>query len=494
MQTGFFLLPEIVVLVLVLLLLVVDAARIGSRQVLRDVVESVGFHLSWIGFAIAALSALYVASTGSSHLGGDSVKLLSIDTLSQNIKAIIAVFAALMIVLARPFTQAFDYRRIEIYMLMGLASLGAMVMSSANHFLMMYLGLELLALSTCALIAVRRDQLISIEAAMKYFVLSALASGMLLYGISMLYGAAGGLSFDQVAAYAHSAQFNPMFFVFGLVFVLAGVAFKLGVVPFHGWVPDVYQGAPSSTVVFLSTVPKIALVVVLSRLLSQAFVNQLEVVSSLLMYLAVASLIVGNTAALVQTTFKRMLAYSAIAQLGFVLLAVVADIALVLSGGQTQLLLSSALFYVLTYSFNSLLAFAILFFVSTKHKEIELISDLNGLNRRSPWLAFCLMLVMLSMAGIPPMIGFFAKFYVVAILIKQGLVYLGVFAVLMSVVATFYYLRVIKAMYFEPSSQGKLIVKQRGTLVLYVLLGLGLLVLSLVPQVLFNAISIFLQK
>jgi NADH-quinone oxidoreductase subunit N len=320
-----------------------------------------------------------------------------------------------------------------------------MVMISAHHFLTLYLGLELLALSLYAMVALERDSARATEAAMKYFVLGALASGMLLYGMSMLYGATGSLDLARVAGALGGTQASFSLAVFGLVFVVAGVAFKLGAVPFHMWVPDVYQGAATPTTLFVAAAPKIAAFAFVMRLLAQGLGGMGADWQQMLAILAAASIGLGNVVAIAQTNLKRMLAYSTISHMGFLLLGI-------LSGTDNGY--SSAMFYVITYVLMTLGAFGMILLLSRAGFEAEELEDFRGLNRRSKWYAFVMLVIVFSLAGIPPAVGFLAKLAVLQAAFEAGFGWLVVFAVLMSVVGAFYYLRLVKLMYMdEPAGE-----------------------------------------
>jgi NADH-quinone oxidoreductase subunit N len=330
--------------------------------------------------------------------------------------------------------------------------LGMFIMIGGNNFLVIYMGLELLSLSSYALVALRRDSEIAIEAAMKYFVLGAMASGFLLYGMSMMYGATGSLDVNEVARAIASGQIKHQVLVFGLVFVVAGLAFKLGAVPFHMWVPDVYQGAPTVVTLLIGGAPELAAFAICIRLLVEGMLPLALDWQQMLMLLAIGSLVVGNFAAIAQTNLKRMLAFSTISQMGFVLLGLMSG---VINGNaiSTADAYGSAMFYIVTYVLTTLASFGIILLLSRKGFESEDIADFAGLNQRSPLYAAVMSVCLFSLAGIPPMVGFYAKLAVLQALISSGQalhIGLAVFAVMMSLVGAFYYLRVVKVMYFDP--------------------------------------------
>jgi NADH-quinone oxidoreductase subunit N len=339
----------------------------------------------------------------------------------------------------------------EMFSLSMFALLGMFVMISGNNLLVIYMGLELLTLASYALVALRRDNATATEAAMKYFVLGALASGFLLYGMSMMYGATGSLDVNAVFKAINSGQIKHQVLVFGLVFVVAGLAFKLGVVPFHMWIPDVYQGAPTAVTLLIGGAPKLAAFAICIRLLVEGMLPLAIDWQQMLMVLSVGSLLVGNLAAIAQTNLKRMLAFSTISHMGFVLLGLMSGVVNgnILSAANAY---SSAMFYVVTYVLTTLASFGIILLLSREGFESEEISDFAGLNQRSPLYAAVMAVCLFSLAGIPPMVGFYAKLSVLQALIASGQTFhlgLAVFAVMMSLIGAFYYLRVVKVMYFD---------------------------------------------
>jgi NADH-quinone oxidoreductase subunit N len=339
----------------------------------------------------------------------------------------------------------------EYFTLSLFALLGMFVMISGHNFLLIYMGLELLTLSSYALVALRRDHATSTEAAMKYFVLGALASGFLLYGLSMLYGATGSLDVNEVFNAIASRQVKHQVLVFGLVFIVAGLAFKLGAVPFHMWLPDVYQGAPTAVTLLIGGAPQLAAFAIVIRLLVEGMLPLAIDWQQMLALMAIGSLLIGNLAAVAQTNLKRMLAFSTISQMGFLLLGLMAG---VVNGNQmnTESAYGAAMFYVVTYVLTTLSAFGIILLLARAGHESEEISDLAGLNQRSPLYAGVMAISMLSLAGLPPLVGFYAKLGVLQALIsseKSSYLMLAIFAVIMSLIGAFYYLRVVKVMYFD---------------------------------------------
>jgi len=381
----------------------------------------------------------------------------------------------------------------EFYVLALFSLLGQMVMISANNFLTIYLGLELMSLSLYALVALRRDDARATEAAMKYFILGALASGFLLYGMSMLYGATGSLDISRVAAVIGSGTVNPTILTFGLVFVVAGLAFKLGAVPFHMWVPDVYQGAPTGVTLLLGGAPKLATFAICVRLLVEGMLPMAFDWQQMLMILAVLSLAIGNLTAIAQTNLKRMLAYSTIAQMGFVLLGLMAGVV----GHKTDnaaAAYSAAMYYAITYVMTTVGSFGLIMVLARQGFEAEEIDDFKGLSKRSPAYAVLMSVLMFSLAGVPPMMGFAAKFAVLQSVLATGAVWLTVFAVMFSLVGAFYYIRLVKVMWFdEPADSTPLAVNSDKGVVL-ALNGLAVVVLGMIPGPLLNACLAAMQK
>ena len=365
---------------------------------------------------------------------GDVLKVFSYLTLA-------GVF-----VYAKHYLRAFGLFKGEFYTLSLFALLGVMVLVSASSMITLYLGLELLALSTYALVALDRDSRFGSEAAMKYFILGSLASGVLLYGMSLLYGATGSLQLNEISAMlADGGAGDSMLLTFGLVFVVIGIAFKLGLVPFHMWVPDVYHGAPLAITLFISSVPKLAALALAIRLLDNGLGGLHSDWQGMLVVLAALSLVLGNFAAIAQTNIKRMLAYSTISHMGFMLLGILAG---------TPEGYAAAMFYAIAYALMSAAAFAVVILVSGPGREADQIEDFKGLGKRDPWHAFLMLMVMFSLAGIPVFLGFFAKWQVIAAVIAAGFTWLAVLGVLMAVIGAFYYLRVVKVMYFdEPEAE-----------------------------------------
>jgi len=372
----------------------------------------------------------------------------------------------------------------EFVTLLLFALLGMMVMISAASFVTLFLGLELMSLCLYALVALNRDSALSTEAAMKYFVLGALSSGLLLYGMSMIYGATGTLNIYEVAQHAGRLAATPTdrtFLIFGLVFLVAGLAFKVGVVPFHMWIPDVYQGAPTAVTLIVGTAPKLAAFAMAMRLLVNGMIDLAQDWQQMLALLALLSMAIGNITAIAQSNLKRMLAYSTIAHMGFMLLGLLSG---VVDGNRLSApeAWSSALFYVIVYVLMSLGAFGVLLYCSRAGFECENLEDLKGLNRTNPWFAFVMLLLMFSLAGIPPMAGFYAKLAVLSAAVNAGQIWLAVAAVIFSLIGAFYYLRVVKLMYFDDPKDATRAVGGTGFGVALSANGLALLVLGILPQ------------
>jgi NADH-quinone oxidoreductase subunit N len=407
------------------------------------------------------------------------------DLMSDVLKLFSYLAVSMMLVYSRNYLLARGLFTGEFMVLALFALLGMMVMISASHFLTLYLGLELLSLSLYAMVALQRDSAIATEAAMKYFILGALASGMLLYGMSMLYGATGSLEVNAVAAAIVHGVPNKELLVFGLVFVVAGLAFKLGVVPFHMWVPDVYHGAPTAMTMLIGTAPKLAVFAFVMRILVEGLQPLMVHWSGMLEILAILSMALGNIVAISQTNLKRMLAYSTIAHMGFLLLGV-------LSGDIEGY--GSAMFYAVIYVLMSLGSFGMIMLLSHEGFEADTLNDFKGLNQRSSWLAFMMLLLMFSMAGVPPTAGFYAKLAVLSAVVNSGHIALAVFAVLISLVGAFYYLRIVKLMYFDAPESHVPITLQPDSGILISFNGMAILLLGIIPGNLISVCAVSVQQ
>ena len=461
-------LPEIVMLVMTCLLLVVDLFLPQEKR---------GFSLllAVATLLLTAIAIIAVAPSGSiSSFGGSFV----LDQLAVTLKLATCVISIFVFVYSRDYLSDHKMYKGEYYVLGLFAILGMMIMISAHSFLLIYLGLELLSLSLYSMIAFNRNSLAASESAMKYFVLGAMASGLLLYGISIFYGITGTLDLNQLAAVVQvKMQENPVPLAFALTFIVVGLSFKLGAVPFHMWLPDVYQGSPTSVTLFIGTAPKIAGFAMAIRLLVDGLGDLHADWSQMLIVLAVASMVIGNIIAIAQTNFKRMLAYSTISHVGFILLGILAG---------TATGFASAMFYTITYAITASVAFGVLILLNRQGVEAEDISDLSGLNNANPWYAALLAIAMFSMAGVPPTVGFYAKLSVLQSVVQVDLVWLAVLAVLFSVIGLFYYLRIIKVMYFDkPLDDHEIIIKQAlDARILLSINGLSLLGLGIFPSAL----------
>ncbi len=436
-------LPEMVMLAMTCLVLVVDLFLPQEKRGFTLLLS-----LATLALAIAAVIAV-APVTAVSSFGGSFV----LDQLAVVLKIATCGVTILVFVYSRDYLADHGIYKGEYYVLGLFATLGMMVMISAHSFLLVYLGLELLSLSLYAMIAFNRNSLSASEAAMKYFVLGAMASGLLLYGISIFYGITGTLDLNQLSAAVNSQlSQHPIALGFALTFIVVGLCFKLGAVPFHMWLPDVYQGSPTSVTLFIGTAPKIAGFAMAIRLLVDGLGDLQVDWSQMLTALAIASMALGNIIAIAQTNFKRMLAYSTISHVGFILLGLLSATA----NGY-----ASAMFYTITYTITASVAFGVLLVLNRKGCEAENISDLSGLNDVNPWYAALLAIAMFSMAGVPPTVGFYAKLSVLQAVVQVDLLWLAIVAVLFSVIGLFYYLRVIKVMYFDkPAAEQTITIKE----------------------------------
>ena len=467
--------PEILLLVAACVIALLDLRTTDTRRVLTYV-------LTLATLAATALLAGWQAHTGGTSYGFSNMVVS--DPMGNWLKCFAAIAMFVTIVYGRPYAANRDMTRGgELFTLGMFALLGMLIMIGGNNFLVVYLGLELLTLSSYALVALRRDDTNATEAAMKYFVLGAMASGFLLYGLSMLYGATGSLDIGQVLKAVSTGQIRHQVLVFGVVFIVAGIAFKLGVAPFHMWVPDVYQGAPTAVTLIIGGATKLAAFAMTMRLLVEGLLPLAIDWQQMLAVLAVCSLVIGNLAAIAQKNLKRMLAYSTISQMGFVLLGMMSG---VIRGDVSAAYnaYSSSMFYIVTYVMTTLAAFGVIMLLARDGFEHDEIADFAGLNQRSPLYAGVLALCMFSMAGLPPMVGFYAKLAVLQALISSGLpLYIGVavVAVVMSLIGAFYYIRVVKVMYFDAPSDTTPVVAGADARWMLTLNGALVLVLGVVP-------------
>ena len=458
--------PEIFLLAMACAILIIDLY-------VRDENRGITYFLTQATLAGCALLTWFTASGEPVH----TFSGMFVGDLMADVLKLITYFGVITIlVYSRAYITLRGMFRGEFFALTLFATLGLMVMISANHLLTLYLGLELLSLALYAMVALQRESATATEAAMKYFVLGALASGMLLYGMSMIYGATGGsLEITRIAAVIADEGAKNVVLIFGLVFLVAGIGFKLGAAPFHMWLPDVYHGAPTAVTLFIGSVPKLAAFAFVMRLLVQALgVEEIqEHWQQMLAVMAVLSLVVGNVTAIAQTNLKRMLAYSTISHMGFLLIGI-------LAGGLNGY--AAGMFYVVVYVLMSLGTFGMILLLSRQGFEAENLDDFKGLNQRSPWHAFLMLLLMFSMAGVPPTVGFYAKFTVLQAIVEAGHVWLAVVAVVFSLIGAFYYLRIVKLMYFDAPVDSAPIAPRADMQVLLSANGLAVLAFGIFPQ------------
>jgi len=455
--------PEMSLLTLICVVLVADLFVDDERRALTYWLSlaSLGVVL-WL--ILTTPQSMRTVAFSGSYVG---------DPLSQLLKIALTGFVALAFVYARDYLRANSLHRGEFYVLGLFGLLGMMIMVSANSLLTMYLGLETLALSLYALVAIDRDNATSAESAMKYFVLGAIASGSLLYGISWVYGVTGSIQFDRIAAaLATDPAMNSLPLWFGLAFLIVGIAFKFGAVPFHMWLPDVYHGARSPVTLYVATAPKIAAFALTIRILVDALGGLQEVWGGMIMVIAVLSLLLGNIVAIAQSNIKRMLAYSTIAHVGFILLPIFCG---------TEEGYAAALFYTLTYVVAAAGAFGMVIILSRRGFEAESLADFKGLNSRSPWFALMMMFLMLSLAGIPPFIGFFGKLNAISAVLGSGYTGLAVLMMLASVPGLYYYLKVVWYMYFEPAEDQAVLQSPVDARLIMSLNAIAVLALGIIP-------------
>ncbi|WFE68086.1 NADH-quinone oxidoreductase subunit NuoN [Thiomicrospira sp. R3] len=395
------------------------------------------------------------------------------DAFADVLKIFIVIVSIGVFLFSKEYLKNNDFYQGEFFTLGLFAVLGMFVMVSAYNFITLFVGLEIMSLAMYAMIAMQRDSSKATEAAIKYFVLGALATGLLLYGLSMIYGATGTLTIPEVKAVIEAGKANSTVLAFGVVFIVIGLGFKLGAVPFHMWVPDVYDGAPTAVTLFIAAAPKIAAFAIVYRLLVDGMPGLVVDWQQLLVIMAILSMVVGTVIALAQTNFKRLLAYSGIAHIGFLLLGFIAA---------TPEGYSAAMFYVLVYAITSVAAFGMILALSRKGLEFDQIKDFAGMNKRNPWLAAMMLIIMFSMAGVPPFIGFYAKLVVLEEVIAAGFTWLAIIGVITAIAGAFYYLRVIKVMYFDTAEQDTpLAASTKEMSVAVSVYSLSLLVLGIMP-------------
>jgi len=467
--------PEVLLLVMTCVIALVDLSTTSTHRTRTYVLTLLTLA------AVAVLSGLSAAEGKTAYAFGGMVVS---DPMGNWLKCFSTVALMVTLVYGRPYAADRDMLRGgEMFTMSMFALLGIFVMISGSNFLLIYLGLELLTLSSYALVALRRDHAVASEAAMKYFVLGAMASGFLLYGLSMIYGATGSLDINEVFKAIASRNVNHQVLVFGLVFIVSGLAFKIGAAPFHMWLPDVYQGAPTAVTLLIGAAPELAAFAIIIRLLVEGLFPLAIDWQQMLSLLAIASLLVGNLAAIAQTNLKRMLAYSTIAQMGFMLLGLVAG---VVNGNSynAQFAYSASMFYIVTYVLTTLASFGIILLLAREGFESEEITDLAGLNQRSPLYAGVMAIAMFSLAGVPPLVGFYAKLAVLQALIASGQAFyigLAVFSVVMSLIGSFYYLRVVKVMYFDEPVTASTVSAPRDVRTVLTLNGALILILGILP-------------
>jgi NADH-quinone oxidoreductase subunit N len=474
--------PEIWLLVATCAIMIIDVYS-------KDAARRITLYATQFTLAVCFVLTVYVAYESEGTRWVIFNGLFVSDMMGHLLKLVSYIAVSAALVYSRQYLADRGLLRGEFVTLLLFSLLGMMVMISAASFLTLFLGLELMSLCLYALVALNRDSALSTEAAMKYFILGALSSGLLLYGMSMIYGATGTLNIYEVAGHAARLAKTPAdhtFLVFGLVFVVAGLAFKVGVVPFHMWIPDVYQGAPTAVTLIVGSAPKLAAFAMAMRLLVNGLIDLAQDWQQMLVLLALLSMALGNITAIAQSNLKRMLAYSTIAHMGFMLLGLLSG---VVEGNRLSSpdAYSSALFYIIVYVLMSLGAFGVLLYCSRAGFECENLDDVKGLNRTHPWVAFLMLLLMFSLAGIPPMAGFYAKLAVLSAAVNAGYIWLAVAAVIFSLIGAFYYLRVVKLMYFDDPKDATRPVGSTGFGVALSVNGLALLVLGLAPWPLMNA-------
>ena len=468
-------LPEIIVLCMAMAILLAGLFLKPSNQIML-------YGLAQLTLVVAAY---FTISTYTPAVGYAFTGTFVDDTLSDVLKLMMYLGTSIMFVYTRQYMQLRKLFRGEYYALVLFAILGMMIMMSGQSMLTIYMGLELLSLCLYSLVALDRDNPKSSEAAMKYFVLGALASGMLLYGMSMIYGVTGSLNINEISNTLLQGAANHNVLTLGLVFIVAGLAFKFGAVPFQMWVPDVYQGSPTSITLLIGSVPKFAAFAITIRLLAQGLQGLATDWQDMLLIMAILSIAIGNFAAIAQTNLKRMLAYSTISHIGFMLFGL-------MSGNLNGY--ASSMFYITAYVLMTLAGFGMILLLSRQGFESENLEDLKGLNQRSPWAAFLMLITMFSMAGVPPTIGFYAKFTVLQAALQAGYLWAVVFAVLMAAIGAFYYLRIVKLMYFDAPKDQTLINAPIDMQLVLSVNAVALLALGLLPQTLMQICGVAISR
>lgn len=465
------LIPEIVLLALACILLVADTFISENKK-------NITFILSELILLTIALLVFSAFPSGESYAFNNSFVL---DPMAASLKIAICLLTVAIFYYSEDYLSEHGWLKGEFFILGLFAVLGMMIMVSAGSMLTVYLGLELLSLSLYAMVAMHQKSVLASEAAMKYFITGALASGMLLYGISIIYGVTGHIGLSEIYQVISDTHEQYYLLVFGLVFILAGLTFKLGGVPFHMWVPDVYQGAPTAVTLFISTAPKLAAFAMAVRLLGDGLFPLVREWQGMFIIIAILSMALGNIVAISQTNIKRMLAYSTIAHIGFLilgLLSVDAGSSIVENG------FSDAMFYIITYALMTLGVFGIIILLGRKDAEADNLEDYQGLSERSPWFAFIMLIFMFSLAGVPPFIGFWAKWFVLKEVVDSGFIWLAAVAVFFSIIGAYYYLRVVKLVYFDKPVIMTAIKASQSMRMVISINGLLLLALGLAPGML----------
>ncbi len=430
MENFQYILPEIFISVSIMLFLLVGVFKKNSASLI--------YNLSNISLVILLALIINLSSLNTIYLFNESYL---IDNLSNYMKIILVGSGIFVMLTGSKYIQVINLNKIEYPILILSSILGMMIMISSNDLIVFYMGLELQSLALYVLASFNRDNLLSTESGLKYFVLSALSSGLLLYGCSLTYGFSESTNFDKILINSNEFNYGT---TFGIVFILVGLAFKISAVPFHMWAPDVYQGSPTSVTLFFAILPKIAALSVFIKFLYTPFANMNDQWQTIIVFISIASMIFGAVAAIGQKNLKRLIAYSSISHMGYAL----AGLATVSNQG-----IQSSITYISIYLVMNLAFFSCLFMLKRNDKYYENIDDLSGLSKKHPILSFSLLIVLFSLAGIPPLAGFFAKFYVFLAVIEQSMYFLAIVGLLATVVAAFYYLRIIKIIYFDPEKE-----------------------------------------
>ncbi len=465
--------PEIVLLTSACLILVIDSFQTATKN-------RVTFIACEIALALVATLILFDFPQQTSYAFNNT--FIS-DAMSGSLKIIICLIVMLVFYYAEDYLSEHGWTKGE-YFILGLFSvLGMMIMTSAGSLLTIYLGLELMSLSLYAMVAMHRDSPMASEAAMKYFIMGAIASGLLLYGISIIYGVTGSISLIEISQIIPAMENESILLTFGLIFIIAAMAFKLGAVPFHMWVPDVYQGAPTAVVLFIATAPKVAAFAMAVRLFGDGFFPLIDDWQPVFIALAIISIALGNIIAIAQTNIKRMLAYSTISHVGFLLLGLLSfdSIAAPDYSG-----FADAMFYAITYALMTLGVFGMIIILGRKDAEADELEDFRGLSERNPWFAFIMLIYMFSLAGVPPFVGFWAKLFVLKDVVQADLVWLAALSVFFTIIGAYYYLRVVKLIYFDQAKALTAIKASRTFRFIMSVNGLSILVLGIMPGALMS--------